>query len=75
MRSTKIPLTIIKIIPKAAVMSGNDPNIKNPIIMANIIFVYAKGAIGLTGALNNAATIIVWLRAVMQAMCPAIPNW
>jgi len=75
MRSTKIPLPIIKIIPKAAVMSGNDPNIKNPIITANIISVYAKGAIRLTGALDIAATIIVWLRAVMQAMRPAIPNW
>ena len=75
MRSTKIPLPIIKIIPKAAVMSGNDPNIKNPIITANIIPVYAKGAIRLTGARDIPAIIIVWLRAVMHAISPTIPNW
>ena len=75
MRSTKTPLPIIKIIPTDAIVSGSDPNIKKPIITANIISVYAKGAIRLTDARDIPAIIIVWLRAVMHAISPKIPNW
>ena len=45
MRSSKTPLTRMEMFPKATVVSGNDPNIKILMFMANIILVYANGAI------------------------------